>query len=60
MKIEMKDIVLILLGAVAGFLMIYIPTKDLLAGCALGIISGVGGGALGSYIVRKRKSKKSE
>lgn len=60
MKIEMEDIVLMLLGAVAGFLMVYIPTKDLMVGCALGIIPGVGGGALGSYFVRKMKSKKSD
>ncbi len=59
MKIEMKDIILMIVGAVIGFMIIYLATSNLPSGC-LGIIPGVGGGALGSFIARKMKSKKSD
>ena len=50
-KIERKDIVLVVLGAMFGFLVIYSQTSDLLAG-SLGIPAGALGGCLGSLLLR--------
>lgn len=59
-KIGIRDVVLLCIGGVGGFLLCFVPTGSVVAASTAGVVSGMGGICIFLIIERWLKRRKSD